>query len=297
MKKSINLNDYIDEYLESDEQLQLQVKCYGYEKCLPNRKKSFRNEVFIYSLHYVISGKGYIQYENGAVQKIKSGEIFFLLPSSHSVTYYPDPLDPWTYVWIDFVGNNIPKILSFLSISLEKCHVRVYNKNLFEKLCMEMLYDCQQNKSYNNLICASYCYLLFAKLISIVHPTKSTNNSPASHIKKAQEYIEYHYSDASLDIDAVSKHCNLNKVYFSRLFKKETGLSFSTYLMGLRIHKASNLFRDGNFSVQSVAYAVGFSSPYYFSNTFKRYFTISPKEYILGVKEKIQLPKIPNIML
>ena len=70
----------------------------------------------------------------------------------------------------------------------------------------------------------------------------------------------------------------LNGEYLNKLFKKETGESFSRYLTQVRMEKAKELLESGQFNVSEVSARTGDKSSQYFSITFRRYMGYSPSE-------------------
>lgn len=68
--------------------------------------------------------------------------------------------------------------------------------------------------------------------------------------------------------------------YLSKLFLKETGYNFSTFLTIKRMEKAAQLLRENcDVMVYEVAERTGFgNNPQYFSTVFKKYFGKSPSE-------------------
>jgi AraC-like DNA-binding protein len=64
-----------------------------------------------------------------------------------------------------------------------------------------------------------------------------------------------------------------------RLFIKELGQSFSTYLMFLRIIKAVELLIDGKNTIKEITYLIGYNSIPSFSNTFKQILGESPQSF------------------
>jgi len=71
----------------------------------------------------------------------------------------------------------------------------------------------------------------------------------------------------------------LNPAYFSTLFKKETGINFSNYLLNLRIENAKLLLKNSNLSLINIAVEIGFDNQSYFSNVFKKVTGMTPKQY------------------
>jgi two-component system response regulator YesN len=94
----------------------------------------------------------------------------------------------------------------------------------------------------------------------------------------AREYIAHHFIE-DLSLEQVANYLKLNPVYFSKLFKKQTGETFSDYLMNLRINKAKQLMEKRELNLKEICYQVGYNDPNYFSRVFKKCTNESPKEY------------------
>jgi AraC-like DNA-binding protein len=58
--------------------------------------------------------------------------------------------------------------------------------------------------------------------------------------------------------------------YFTRLFKREEGMSLGRYLLRLRVERAKQLLAGTPLSVEQVRKASGFRTRAYFHRTFKR---------------------------
>lgn len=98
-------------------------------------------------------------------------------------------------------------------------------------------------------------------------------------IVQARKYVELHYQENIRLLD-VANYVNMNVDYFSHLFKKETGTSFTDYLNQYRIDKAKKLLLSGKYKVYETAFAVGFQDENYFIKRFKKQTGFTPMEFI-----------------
>jgi AraC-like DNA-binding protein len=97
-------------------------------------------------------------------------------------------------------------------------------------------------------------------------------------INRARNYILDHAAEP-LRLRDVAEHVHLSSSYFSRFFKKATGLGFSEFLARARVRNAKDSLADPGLTINEVANRAGFGSLSQFNRTFQRYAGCSPKEY------------------
>ncbi|MFC4776915.1 helix-turn-helix domain-containing protein [Paenibacillus sp. GCM10023252] len=96
------------------------------------------------------------------------------------------------------------------------------------------------------------------------------------------DYIGKHL-DEEISREMIAEHVHLNSAYLSRLFKKETGMSLSDYIMKLRMDKAKELLREPQVKVSNVAASVGYTHFSHFAKMFKKSIGLTPQEYRKGL--------------
>lgn len=103
-------------------------------------------------------------------------------------------------------------------------------------------------------------------------------------VERAKDYIAGHYTDEGLSVESLCSHIHLSPTYFSTLFKREVGLSFTAYVTQVRMEEAARLLRETDERTYRVAEATGYSDPNYFSYVFKRHYGLSPSRFRAGQK-------------
>ena len=103
-------------------------------------------------------------------------------------------------------------------------------------------------------------------------------------VERAKDYIAGHYTDEQLSVEALCSHIHLSPTYFSTLFKREVGMSFTAYVTKVRMEEAARLLRETDEKTYRIAEATGFSDPNYFSYVFKRRYGVSPSKFRSGLK-------------
>jgi len=99
-----------------------------------------------------------------------------------------------------------------------------------------------------------------------------------SVVEKAKTYVRDHLHE-ELSREDIANHVYLSPDYLTRVFKKETGLSISDYVVHQRLDLAAGLLTNTDLSVAAVAAKVGYTNFSHFSRIFKKYMGISPAEY------------------
>lgn len=104
------------------------------------------------------------------------------------------------------------------------------------------------------------------------------NSQKKKPVRAAQAFIEKHFHEA-LTLETVANEVNLNPVYFSNIFKKETNENFVDYLHKCRIEAAKEMLRKEDTPIVNIASKVGYYDAKYFSKMFRKYVGIKPSDY------------------
>jgi len=97
-------------------------------------------------------------------------------------------------------------------------------------------------------------------------------------IKCMKNYIREHYAK-NLSLDEIVGSAELSNAYGSSIFKKETGMTITNYLIQVRMEEAQRLIRETNLTVNEIAYKVGYNDTRYFSKLFIKTVGIKPVDY------------------
>ncbi len=107
---------------------------------------------------------------------------------------------------------------------------------------------------------------------------ENISKQSARPIRYAYAYVEKNYGN-QISLENIAKEVKLSPVYFSNLFKKETGQNFTEYLTEYRMKVAKGLLKKSDKNISEIAYCLGFADARYFSKLFKKTVGIKPTEY------------------
>lgn len=150
----------------------------------------------------------------------------------------------------------------------------------------EMLREIEFKAVGYELICQDLLEVLILRLMRHAGlqflPTKTEHRKPGRKPSKecaaVRHYIDNHFKE-NINLDMLSELVHVNKYYMVHSFTKEYGISPINYLISRRIEESKYLLSDTDHSLSQISHMLGFSSPSYFSQSFRRLEDMSPMEF------------------
>lgn len=115
-----------------------------------------------------------------------------------------------------------------------------------------------------------------ASKIQITTPMLADNGSE-SFASRLRDVVQTHLCNSDLDVDMIAQQLGMSRTALYRKVKALTGQSVVELIRESRLKLAHTMLAQGHLSVSEVAYAVGFSSPAYFTKCYKDFFGHTPK--------------------
>lgn len=94
---------------------------------------------------------------------------------------------------------------------------------------------------------------------------------------QAQDFIRDNIQ-TDMSLDEISKHANLSKYHFLRMFRQQFGITPHQYILNCRINRAREDLESGS-SLDDVVFDYGFSDLSHFNRRFKPIYGMTPKQY------------------
>jgi len=85
--------------------------------------------------------------------------------------------------------------------------------------------------------------------------------------------------DQATTVRELADRLNISPCYFCKLFRKQTGLTFTEYRTQLRVEAAKRLLLNRHLRISEVAFEAGFDSIPYFNRVFRRLVGCSPSQF------------------
>lgn len=253
---------------------------------------------------YITEGTGDIVL-NGQSYRIKENDVVFAMPRDvHAITLLPNT--PFNYIVLkfdpdmlfekpekSFMLKNILPILDPIAPQFKILNNERHTTTLRHELEDTLVLFSDEPYAFEllakaNILKLFYDYITFLSDNGIKVFEEKRQYKELSHILPAYEFIHSHFKE-NISAKDVAEHCHLSYSYFSRVFKRLSGISFTKYLNFMRITEAEKLLLHSDASVTKVSYDVGFSDTSYFIKQFRAFKQMTPSEYVHN-KAKIILP-------
>ena len=104
------------------------------------------------------------------------------------------------------------------------------------------------------------------------------SSSRESVLDDVLHYIDHNYA-TNIKLEVIASLFGYNSAYLGKIFNKNVGESFNSYVDQVRINHAIELLMDNKLKVYEIAERVGYKNVDYFHKKFKKYVGVSPAEY------------------
>lgn len=161
---------------------------------------------------------------------------------------------------------------------------------------MEFIYElyCQsENLETKIRIFAAVCELIAilyekCKIDKMVIPSKEQKYR--ERMERIIEYLNEHYKEKLSQQELAGKF-HFSREYFSKFFKKQTGITFKQYITRYRLEKAKDELLRADHSVLDIALNNGFSSETQFISSFKNIYGLTPLRYRKSYGQEKERPQ------
>lgn len=122
-------------------------------------------------------------------------------------------------------------------------------------------------------------FLVFEKMWGIIFDAIDEDRCYAvSDEQRVLNYVDRNVKEG-IGLDEAAEYANMSSSYFSKFFKRITGVNFITYMMDGKISAAKDMLTDTDMPVINIAYELSYSETNYFGKAFKKKVGLTPTEY------------------
>lgn len=120
----------------------------------------------------------------------------------------------------------------------------------------------------------------------LVHAARASElRFPHEAVTTVMEHLSTHYAEP-ISLDTLSQLTGYTPQYLSSLFSEEAGMSIQACLQRVRVERACHLLSHTERSIAEISAAVGYQDTRHFSKIFRRYCSISPRDYRKNIRDE-----------
>lgn len=229
-------------------------------------------------LFYVTEGQGQFQIENH-IYPVCANDLVIVNPNiEHTELSHDD--HPLAYIVIGIEGIELSTYTEdteahfcILNAREKKDTIYFYFEHILEEISLKTL--------DSEIMCKN----LTENLLILLRRWTSLSVTPTPIQKKStrlcitvRQYIDHHFKE-NLSLEQLAELTHVSKYHMAHVFTEEYGISPINYLIAKRIDEAKKLLQTTDYSLALIGRTLGFSSPSYFSQTFKKHTAVTPQEY------------------
>jgi transcriptional regulator GlxA family with amidase domain len=145
--------------------------------------------------------------------------------------------------------------------------------HLYRQACSEQIHDRYQASALvYHFLMELYRYFML--------PADPETRWPPS-VREAVRYMNTHYHQP-ISLEQIAAHVGLSRYHFNRLFTRTTGRTPLAHLTQIRLKRAVDLIRYSTYTLEEIAWQVGYTNGGYLSKLFRRHFGLSPRDFRQG---------------
>lgn len=127
---------------------------------------------------------------------------------------------------------------------------------------------------------------IYSRSISLVPQEISVTSIEEGFVRRLLEIMEKYHADPTFDVEKLGKELGMSRTHFYRKLKAIVNQHPTEFIQTFRLKKAVLLLKNNYGNISDVAYGIGFNSLTYFTRLFKKYYGMTPSDYIQQLSEK-----------
>lgn len=222
-----------------------------------------------YVFEYVISGKGYIEFDNNKIVEVNAGDFYFLNKLCKHI-YYSDKNDPFKKIFIVVKGLFIDSLISAFDINESVIVTKANVETIITNIHNELIKDKIDYK-----IISHHILDLFHSFNKNLYDDKSQSMKLPDLIRK---YLDTSFTQ-KITLEKISEELNVSKSHIERVFKDRFNTTPLNYFMKQKIKYACALLVNTSYSINVIAEQTGFTDSKYMAKCIKKETGMTPLQY------------------
>ncbi|HEY3235657.1 MAG TPA: AraC family transcriptional regulator [Polyangiaceae bacterium] len=276
MPKELKSGDYQVRYevpSPRDRALGFWVQGFGYNRRSEQALNPRDRKLDCYAAIWIPNGRGFFQSPQTGKRRIPPGTLFWCFPG---VPHSYGPEGPsWSKYWFQFNGPVADRMVDLGFLSLEEPIVEVGSEARLDDL-FERLREVYVAGGPLSLPMAAG---IAQQIIVLSHGIRVGLFGGRQDLITRAVAIVKAEAVRGLKPKVLAKRLHVSYPTLRRRFRRDTGVSIQSYILGVRFQKAKELLAGTSQPIHVIASRCGFADAFHFSRLFKRREAMSPSEF------------------
>ncbi|MTH55599.1 helix-turn-helix domain-containing protein [Bacillus mangrovi] len=222
-----------------------------------------------------LSGFGEIDID-GKVHRIQPGHAFIVKSPSQYRYYLPEASEKWEFMYVTIYGKEADRCFEHIQSNTNQV-IRFHPESVPVKL-VKQIYDEANSKNITSAYKgSSLAYQFIMELYEYVSALDKEMDEWPESIVSAVLFARQSYQNP-IGPDEMADASGLSRYHFTRIFKKNTGMTPIQYLTRIRISKAIELLEHTKYTTEEIASLVGYTNANYLNKVCRKVTGKSPGE-------------------
>lgn len=181
--------------------------------------------------------------------------------------------------------NHIPVIL-LTALTGEKEQIKGLETGANDYVTKPFNFEVLNAKIHNLLVLNNTLKNTYSKQIKVLPSEIKIESDDENLLNTIMSYLEENLTNSQLSVEDLSRHVGMSRSSLYNKILELTGKTPVEFIRCVKLDKAAVLLEKSDMNVAQIAYSTGFSTPHYFTKSFKAKFEMLPSEYIAKMRKK-----------
>lgn len=175
--------------------------------------------------------------------------------------------------------NNEKDVLSGLEIGADEYIVKPFNIGILKATIANLL----ANRA---LLRSKFANLDIVEEVNDVELIKGKKDIDWKWIAAVRGHVEDNIDNTGLSVDVLCSLMGMSRTSFYSKLRALTDQSPSDFIRTIRLKRSIQLLQEGGHQIGEIAIMTGFNDAKYYREVFKKYYNVSPSQYLKGGDEE-----------
>ena len=243
----------------------------------PHRKTECLKDRF--SLELILNGEVNLHLDDSCI-RLTAPCVFWIGDRNKYFLYEQISGTGYEHTWIDFTGERGRRIYESLSDACPDSHVQVSSARkilpVFDFFARKFKMARRPTSQAEDVFLIEQLMLEIIREINLANP--EIVDDPYGMLALAEQIRNAPFENYLPQ--ELAKNAGLSYVHFRMLFKQIHGDTIHQYILKQQMQTAGELLKSGQFRIGELADYCGFNNIASFTRIFKRYYSVSPKQWM-----------------